>query len=169
MTKGMIKTDGLLKLCPGALHRAEIQCQNRGDGSRWGHRQFPGCNEQEAKDTALSARMLVGEMVAESGRPLLSASVFFMRKYGLLLWMRREEGDHCFKEKETKGSMSPSLEHTSGEHWECRASIPGSDSGGGTDAAGWGPHTEDQWVRNLSGCLELSGGELAMSEKRGTS
>ena len=99
MTKGMIKTDGLLKLCPGALHRAEIQCQNRGDGSRWGHRQFPGCNEQEAKDTALSARMLVGEMVAESGRPFLSASVFFIRKYGLLLWTRREEGDHSFKEK----------------------------------------------------------------------
>ena len=34
MTKGMIKTDGLLKLCPGALQRPEIQCQNRGDGSR---------------------------------------------------------------------------------------------------------------------------------------
>ena len=73
------------------------------------------------------------------------------------------------RRKETKGSMSPSLEHTSGEHWECQASIPGSDSGGGTDAAGWGPHAEDQWVRNMSGCLELSGGELAISEKRGTS
>lgn len=47
----------------------------------------------------LSAHMTVGEAVAESGRPLLNAAVFFMRKYGLLLWMRREEGDHCFKEK----------------------------------------------------------------------
>lgn len=111
---------------------ARNQCQNRGDGSRWERRQFPGCNEQEAKDTWLSAHMIVGETVAESGRPLLNAAVFFMRKYGLLLWMRREEGDHCFKRRkemlseslqEMKGCMSPSLEHMSGEHWERRASI----------------------------------------------
>ena len=127
---------------------------------------------------ALSACVLVGEMVAESGRPLLSASMFFMRKYGLLLWMRREEGDLCFKEK--KGDAQRLSTGDKGEHepqtwahigWTLRTL--------GLHPWFWfrrwhwcswlGPHAEDQWLRKLSGCLELSEGELMISEKRGTS
>lgn len=84
MTKGMIKTDGLLKLCPGAPQRPEISARTEGMAADEGAGSSLDVMNRRPK-IWLSAHMIVGETVAESGRPLLNAAVFFMRKYGLLL------------------------------------------------------------------------------------